>query len=216
MQSSRLAGLAVVFGTLCAVITMALHPTGAELLRAYDATAPRNALAHGLALVAVPLLLFGMREFSHGLASGGEDATARLAWMIYACASGCVVIAGAASGLIAPAMARRVLAAPEVESWTALFTYTGVVNQAFATLYVIGLGLAMLLWSLSAWHRAALPRWLAGLGTVVGVAFVALMLGGRPHLDVHTFGAIVLTQAVWFLGVGLRLLQGGPRSRTGS
>lgn len=215
MQSSRLAGLTVIIGTCCAVITMALHPSGAEILRAYEDTLFRNTVAHGLALFAVPLLLFGMREFSHGLARDGEDATARLAWMVYACASGCVVIAGTASGLISPAMARRVLDAPETAHWSALFTYTGVVNQSFATLYVIGLGLAMLLWSSTAWRRSALPRWLAGLGAVVGAAFVLLMLGGRPHLDVHTFGAIVLAQAVWFLGVGFRLLQAGPRSSTG-
>lgn len=213
MQSSqpdeRPYGLALLVATVAMAITMSLHPSGAQLLNDYAGTASRNLVAHGLALLAVPFTLMGALGISRRIAREGAGATADLAGLTYLVSNVAVLIAGTASGLIAPAIAQRLqLPDPATEAvWRTLFRYTGIINQSFATLYVVGLAMSVLLWSIGIWRSAAFARWIAGSGALLSVGLLVLLAASRAHLDVHTFGLVALLQGAWMLAVAWPMLR---------
>lgn len=212
MHEDRASGIVLIIGTALGLITMSMHPTGADLLRSYDDTVTRNTWAHGLAIAGIPATLLGLWAFSQRLRLGGAPVLANAGMSVYIIAAMAVLVAAVASGLTAPMVARRILesSGAEQETWRALFAFNGMINQGFAAVYVVALGVAMLLWSAALWRTQAMPRALGALGALVGLALVALMLGGRPHLDVHTFGLIIVAVSLWMLGVGAGLISRRP------
>jgi hypothetical protein len=82
--------------------------------------------------------------------------------------------------------------------------------------YVVGLGAAIFVWSLAMWRTRIFPRAIAALGLAFGVALVGVVLAGLRHLDVHTFGLIVIAQALWMYAVGAMLLRGTDDGREGA
>jgi hypothetical protein len=208
MHEDRVSGMVLIGGTALGLITMSMHPSGADLLRSYDETVLRNTLAHGLAIAGIPATLLGLWVFTQRLRLAGAPVLASAGMSVYLVAAAAVLIAAVASGLTAPMVARRILesAGTEQETWRAFFAFNGMINQGFAAVYVVALGVAMLLWSAALWVTRMMPRALAALGLLVGIALVVLMLGGRPHLSVHTFGLIIVAVSLWMLGVGVGLI----------
>lgn len=211
----RPGGWALILGSLMTLVTMALHPTGADMLRDYDTFAPRNILAHGLAIAALPLTVFGWLALGRRLRRAGAGAEAEFGFVTYALAAVAVLTAGIASGLIAPMLAARILeAGAEGDAMLrALFRYSGMVNQGFATVFVAASAAAMTIWSAGALRAGGLPRALAGFGLLVGLVLLGITVAGRLRLDVHHFGMIVVAQSAWTVGVGVVLSRAAP-SRT--
>lgn len=205
-------GYAILAATVCTAITMSMHPSGSALLNDYAATVTRNIVAHGLALLSIPLSLIGALGISRRLRRGGSVASADLGFLTYAIAHVAVLVAATASGLMAPAVARRLTTPdPATEQiWRALFRYTGIINQSFATLYVVGLALAVGLWSVAIVRGAAFPRWVGAFGTVLSLALLAVLVLSRAHLDVHSFGLVVILQGGWMIAVALPMIRGRP------
>lgn len=206
-------GVAIIAATACMGITMSLHPSGAALLNDYDATVTKNVVAHGLALLGIPLSLMGAQGIGRRLRAAGSGASADLAFIIYALSNVAVLIAGTASGLIAPGLARRLtMPDPATEQvWRSLFRYTGILNQSFATLYVVGFALSVLVWSLAIRRSGAFPRWVGILGLLLSLAMLAVLIISRAHLDVHTFGLVVLLQGAWMLAIAWPMVRRVPR-----
>jgi hypothetical protein len=207
------AALAVVGGTALGLVTMALHPDGTQLLRDLERYGARTVFAHGMAIAGIPLLLLGLFAFTARLQAAGAPTLARLACIVYAMASVAAFNAAVASGFVAPMIAARLSAGSGADSelWSELFRFNWMVNQGFALIFVVGLGVAILLWSVAGWRTGALARWLAVVGVGVGGTLILLILSGRTHLDVHTVGLVVLGQSVWMVGVAMTFLGGGPR-----
>lgn len=205
-------GIAILAATACMAITMSLHPSGSQLLNAYADTVVKNVVAHGIALIGVPLSLMGAIGIGRRLRHAGSRATANLALVTYLVSNVAVLIAGSASGLMAPAIARRLaIQDPStVAIWRALFSYNGIINQAFATIYVVGLALSVLLWSLAILRSTAYPRWIGSFGVVLSLALLGVLTASRAHLDVHTFGLVALLQGAWMVAVALPMLRPSP------
>lgn len=208
MDDDKNAGWMLIVGTLISFITMAMHPTAHLMLDDFARYAPRNVIAHGIALVAVPLTLVGYGALARRL-QPHSGAWARLGHACLAIAQGAVSVAAVASGLVATTMASRILASTGTEQdlARALLGYTGAINQAFAAVFVVGWSVAMVVWSVAILRRAALPRALGWYGLVVGTVLLAVTALGRLRLDVHHFGLIVLAQGVWTLAAGAQLVR---------
>jgi hypothetical protein len=203
MTQDQKGGLALIAGSVGFIITMAFHPTGRELL-APGQLAPVGRLTigvHGLALVCLPIALFGTLALSRRL-----DAAGALIAYGFGCAA--IMIAALASGLLAPAIAAR-MADPTANAdvWHALFTYNGLVNQVFALVYAVSSAAAIVIWSTAILQRAVIPRAIGIAGCVIGSAIVLAILSGHLRPDVHGFGAIVLTEGAWFVACGLALIR---------
>lgn len=212
MAQDRESGWMLIGGTLASLVTMAMHPNVRQMLDDFATHGPRNVVAHGLALLAIPFTLVGYGALARRLATR-HAASARLGYACVAIASGAVAVAAIASGLLSTMLVARLvrLDGSEEAFARALLGYTGLVNQAFATVFVAGWSLAMLVWSLAVLRGAALARWLGWYGLLLGGVLLVVTLLGRLRLDVHHFGLIVVAQGVWTIGAGVELVRSRAR-----
>jgi hypothetical protein len=201
-STGRNAAIALALGSIGGVVTMAFHPTGHDLLRNASGGVANTkiAAAHTLALVSQPLLLAGTLALTLRLRARRDLAV--MAYVFFAVATVAVTIAAVASGYMAPSAVRGYAQADEAGRAMMHHSlhYTGLVNQAFAKLYIAFAGVAIALWSVAAVGSAReLPRPLAAYGLVLGGALVAAIAAGLPLLSIHGFGLVVLGQATWMM-----------------
>jgi hypothetical protein len=119
------------------------------------------------------------------------------------------MIAGVASGLIAPRLAEKMLGTqgPDAAVWRMVFSYNGYVNQGFATVYVVASGVAIVLWSAGVIRRRTMPSALGTYGVIAGVLMIIGVASGHVRLNVHGFGAIVVLQAIFFVTAAVNLIR---------
>jgi hypothetical protein len=208
MSRDAVSGAALVLGAVAGMVTMALHPAGLGhegTTEQLEALLRLNVVAHGLGILSIALTFFGTLGLARRLDDGPGFAVAGL--VAFGFAAFAATCAAVASGLIAPALHEQLADATDAER-----AAVGVVsdsswffNQAFARLHVVASSAAIGLWSLVILRGGALPRWLGIYGGILGpVAILALLTGNLP-LNVHGFGLVVLSQAVWLVGAGARL-----------
>ena len=216
MSPHRTASFALIAGSLAGVATMAMHPTGQDLVR--NATAGEANLlvtaAHSLALVGQVLLLAGALALTDRLRARRDLAVG--GFVFFACGSVAVSIAGIASGFIAPLVLRGMNAAGEAARLAMMndLHYTSAINQAFAKVYVMLAAAAFLLWSVAILAGREIHRGLGVLGIVLGSAMLLGLSSGHLRLDIHGFGAVVLGQTLWFMWAALLLLRYDGPART--
>lgn len=212
MNDVRSGGLAILTATILMIITMTFHPTGRDLLdpERFSAAARIATLTHALALLSLPLWALGGLVLTRELGSRALPVTA---FVVYGFGLIAAMIAGAASGLIGPAIAESLLAAENAESWQVAYRYNGFVNRAFASLFVVASGSAIVLWSASSIRARTLPAGIGIVGTVAGLAVIAAFVSGHVGLDVHGFGLIMLVEEIWFVGVAIWMIRRSSMTR---
>ncbi|MBW3563617.1 MAG: hypothetical protein KY459_02720 [Acidobacteria bacterium] len=207
MTDARSGGLAFVTATMLMIITMVFHPTGQDLVdpEGFSAAARIATLAHTLALLSLPLWALGGLVLTRAL---GSRVLPVAAFVVYGFGLIAAMIAGAASGLIGPAVAEAMLdSAENAGSWQVAFHYNGLVNRAFASIFVVASAGAIVLWSANGIQGRTLPRGMGILGVVAGIVVIAAFVTGHVGLDVHGFGLIMLVEEIWFVGVAVWMIR---------
>lgn len=207
MTDERMSGLALIAGSVAGIITMSLHPSGRDFAEPgqLERVMYMNVAVHSLALASLPMLFLGAMGLSRRVASGGRLAIAAL--VMYAFAIVAVMNAAAVSGLVAPTLIRRIVAAGAASSdgWQMLMHYNFWLNQAFAQVFVAASSAAIVLWSAAILRTGSLARGVAIYGCVLGPIAIIALLSGHLNLGVHGMGLVVLGQAIWFISVGVLL-----------
>lgn len=202
MRRDSLGGNSLIIGSVLMLSTMALHPTGHGIARDAQRMGILAALVHSLGLASVPFLFYGVWVLTRRLSD--EHPLAELALVVYGSSAMCAILAAAASGFLAPDLIARMteLQGAERDAAGNLLHYTGRINQAFAMLYVAGSSAAILLWSATILRSGRMNRTAGIYGVIVAALALVVLLSGHLRLDVHGFGAVVLTQCVWFIVLG--------------
>lgn len=207
MTTNGKASLAVILGSLAGLVTMGLHPTGSEIAAniAGGGHGALNRVVHSLALLGQPLILMGALALT--LRFTAQRALAVAAYIVFAWASVAIMMATTASGFIATGL----LEAGVDQQGTArdvvknALHYTGLLNQAFAKVYIAFSSLAIVLWSAAMIRESNFSRGLAGYGIISGTVFLAGILSGYLGITIHGFGSVVLGQGVWLIWMALIL-----------
>lgn len=207
MNEERMGGGALVVGALAFIVTMALHPTGHDLVAPgqFESMSRLAVGAHALALASLALSCFGTLVLTRRLAAPlGLGAL-----VVYFFGALAGMTAAVQSGFVAPELVGELLGAepPAREFWDRLLEYSHVLNQAFARVFVVGASAAIAMWSAAILGRPGFARWIVIYGLCVGPLTILALLSRHVRLDVHGFGLIVLAQAVWFLAVGIGLMR---------
>lgn len=186
---------------------MAIHPTGAQGIN-LDQVGHfvwMSGVAHGLALASVLLLLLGACGLTRLLALPDRIAFAALVTFTFSC--GAIMIAGTVSGWVIPGilklMARDV--ADNAPQWRIAMASIFQINQAMSKVYSVGAALAITLWSTCSLRQRRLSRVIAYWGCVTAPLTALLVLAGHIRLDVHGMIVIMLSEIVWFIGMGAGL-----------
>lgn len=209
-NTDRSAAIALVLGSLAGLTTMALHPSGGDVVRnaSVGGSNTFNTGVHLLAVLAQPMLVAGTLAVTAHLRARRDFAIA--GYVCFALASVAILVAAVASGLLAPDTVRGLSDASEAQRATMLgaLRYTGLVNRAFARVGVVLVGAAIVWWSIAMQGAREFPRALAVYGLVFGGALLAGIVTGVLQLDVHGFGLVVLGQGAWMVWVATRLWRG--------
>jgi hypothetical protein len=210
MNDNRLGGVALIIGAASGMITMTLHPVtggGRPITPAqFEKLATLMIGVHILAIAGVPFSFLGALAMMRRLDSPGRVAITGL--VVYALALVAVIIAPAISGLVGTEIIRHMIAqGPGHDQWRPLATYNHLINQAFAQIFVVASCAAIVLWSFVIVKRRALPMALGFYGLLLGPAIVIAMTTDQLNLDVHGFGLITFSQAIWFIASGILMLR---------
>jgi len=206
MTDNRLSGLAFFIGMTGTIITMAFHPTAHDLGSPEHSASMMqlNVAVHSLALICVPILFLGALGLTQRLAAPNRLALSAL--VMFGFAEVAVMIAAAASGLVAPGLFHHMSADPGMaDTWRAILTLNGHLNQAFALIFVVASSIAIVLWSAAILKGNTFSRPMGIYGCILGPLTILAVLSGHVRLNVHGFGLVVLSQAVWFIAAGVLL-----------
>jgi hypothetical protein len=209
MKDNRLGGIALILGAVSGMITMSLHPVaGPHPLtpNQFEKLAIFMVGVHVLAIAGIPFSFLGALALTRRLDSPGRVALTAL--VIYGLGLVAVMIAPAMSGLVGTEIIRKVIAhAPNPDQWRTLMEYNHIINQAFAQIFVVASCSAVALWSFMIVKSRAFAIALGIYGLLLGPVIVIAMISGSLSLDVHGFGLIIFSQAIWFIVAGVLLLR---------
>ena len=201
-----MSAIAFFIGMTGTIITMALHPTAQDVMGPGNAghMMQLNVAVHALALVCVPILFLGALGLTQRLAAPNRLALSGLA--LFGFAEVAVMIAAAASGLVAPGLVHHMAANPGMaDMWRTVLILNGHLNQAFAMIFVVASSAAIVLWSAAMLRYGGFSRPLGIYGCILGPLTVIAVLSGHIRLNVHGFGMVILGQAIWFISAGVLL-----------
>jgi hypothetical protein len=209
MERSSIYGVALIAGSLGGVVTMIFHPTGHDLLAQADQIARRNetitVASHSLALVSIPVLLFGFSGLSRRL--GWNRPPTAAAFIAYAFGAAAAMCATVINGLAGPVLTRQILSAdePARQVLNAVLLNNTMLNQAFSKVFAAASSTGIALWSVSILKSGSFPRSVGIIGCVVGAVGLVGLLTGYLRMNVHGFGLLVFAESVWTIMVGLFL-----------
>jgi ABC-type multidrug transport system fused ATPase/permease subunit len=213
MTDNRKAGWALILGSVGGMVTMAIHPVGGGKLSAEQVghLMSMSGIAHGLALVSVLLLFPGTCGLAKFLA--GPDRMAFSALVTYGFAAVAIMIAASVSGWIVPDIMKlmtRDVAANE-GTWRMMIASIFRINQAMARIYSVGAAVAITLWSVCCLREGRLSRGMAIFGCVTAPLIAVLIFVGHLRLDVHGMTVVMLSEVIWFVGMGVGLMRADTR-----
>lgn len=206
-STDRSAAVAIVTGTLAGLATMALHPTGRDVVQNASVGASNVLVTavHALALVGQGLLLSGLLALVQRLRSRADLAIG--AYVFYALAAFAIIVAAAASGFLSPATVGDIADAGAADRALALHSlhYTGLINQAFAKISVLFTGIALLGWSIAILRGREMLHGIGVYGIIIAVVMLAGIMTGVLRLNIHGYGMVVLGQGLWMVLVAREL-----------
>lgn len=207
MRRERIYGGALLLGTVAMLVTMAFHPTGRDLMSGRPGALFAIVATHVLAITGAAITFYGLLGLTRLLAPSSELPIMGI--VSFGMATVAVITAAAASGLIAPGLVGHYQHADAAAkpAMTAVLTFNGHLNQAFAKIYVVASSVAIVLWSVALLRARTLGRGAAFVGLAVGIPTALAQLAGVLTLGVHGFGLVVLGQAIWMILVGVALLR---------
>jgi len=194
--ADRIAGGALIAGSLLSVLAMAHHP---------DHVDPGGlvGIVHGAMIVLMSVIAFG---FAHFALRRGLRRPAILAGLIaYFIGLVADLGAGTTNGFIVPALAAR----GADLSGHDVFLLAWEANQALARLGVFATAAAFTFWSIDFLRRTGLEaKAIGGLGLLAGLVPAILLATGAT--DMHVAGAFMAYAAfaAWGAIVGMHLLRG--------
>jgi hypothetical protein len=209
MRPGRTGVAALVAGATLTIAVFLFHPShasGADLVGRFS----MSMIVHGAAMIAAPLLLYGMWE----LASWSDAAVARVGFAAGAIAMVLTVEAAVVSSFVTPAAVRASSSimmpatgmpmhklagahpSMDLSSLPPLVQVSVSLNRGLAQAHVALLSLGLLLIGLSLWHRS---RSLALTGIAVGSVPLLWQLSGLFSPETSTMPVVMFPQSVWLI-----------------
>ncbi len=214
---SRTAGVLLASGAALMLVFMAMHPA----IHSHDVTGffdemERKALisgiVHGTLIGVMGVLVVGFRGFVERI--GSTNALARAGLIAYIFGVAAHTLAALVNGFVVPGITARYGAHLDTADEATLFNSVrpllalcGEMNRSAASVGVVAMSAAIVLWSLLLLRREG-GRFVGALGLVCGLMLPLGMALGQLAMDVHGFTVRVIVQSVWYLALAVQLIRG--------
>ncbi|NVJ46602.1 MAG: hypothetical protein HWE07_05720 [Cytophagia bacterium] len=198
------AGLSLIIGALLMIITMTLHPVGGNIQQLLKITTIAI-VSHSIAIFSIPFSVFGFWGITRKL--GTQNPMSMLGFFTACIGLGGAVIAAALNGLALPFFVNRVAGSSEetLETASIIIKYGLSVNHAFDYIMIGGICTSFLIWSLVIIKKNQFPKWIAYLGLLLGLGFLALLFSGFVLVDLAGFRFFIFGIVIWILAAGIML-----------
>ncbi len=217
-------GAILIATSALAVLFMLMHPTShahstSEFLAEAARGIPGNGAVHGILVSLVAITASAFLGFADVI--GPRHPAARLGVFLYLVGAIAGIGAGLINGFIVPAFAAATTAAHATLNAAdpsglelqlgAVLRLCGVTNATLATVDVIGLSVAAILWGTTLVTRRGtlwgLERLVGLVGLVAGALPLVLLVLGRLPMNVQGFGLFVVIQGFWGSCAGALLMR---------
>jgi hypothetical protein len=211
MKRSSIYGIALLVGSLGAVITIFFHPVGKDLLGQPDEIARKNEMitiaTHSMALFSSPLLFFGFLGFSRR--NGLDHPLVAAAIVSYGFALIAAMNAVVINGLVAPVITRQIITTDENtrEVLRLILMNNTLLNQAFDKIFIVACSFAIVFWSVRIIKNDGFAKIIGVLGCALGLVSLLGIFSGQIRMNIHGFGFLVFGQIAWTILVAIYLLR---------
>jgi hypothetical protein len=201
----KLAGICLLFGSLLATVTMALHPVGGSLV---EIASKKNIffISHSLALLSIPFVAFGFWGLATFL-----DAKNRISFL--ALTIGCfglvaVMIAATVNGFVLPIFASKYANSSVDGAVTqAVRDYGWFLGEVVDNIFVGGLLLAVGIWSVLIIRSNQIPKWLGYFGLILLAFCLVALLARFNFTNLHGIRIFVIGLVFWKVTVGFYMIK---------
>lgn len=204
---TRLSGISLCFGSLIAVITMALHPAGGSvdhIIRIQHVLI----FSHSLGIACLPFMGFGAWGLSCLLQTGSK--TSILSLFVFCLGLVAAMIAAAVNGLILPQFLSDLIARPVDESIVnSIVRYGHHINVSMANIFIFATCISILIWCVLIIQTQELPKAAGYLGlSLLGFGLICLLLKAN-FTDLYGFRIFVAGLATWLTTTGIQMIMKG-------
>lgn len=208
-QFFKMTGIAMILGAILMVITMVLHPTGGSIEHLFRIMTV-NILAHSIGIASVPIMLLGFWGMSLRLEQDIFFSRSGLAVALTSLMA--VMIAAALNGLVLPFFIQgyRDASAEVLESIRPILHFNFALNLAFDYIFIVGICLAILLWSIAIIHTRVFPKWLGFAGIALVSLALILLITGFNFADLVGFRIFIFGLVTWIILAGIFLWKSPP------
>ncbi len=203
---NRAAGWSLILGSFLMVVTMVLHPVGGSF-QAILAASFIGMVSHSIAIASVPVTTFGFWGLTRSLKE--NQGLAMLSFFIAGAAMIAVMIAAALNGLNLPMFVQRYAnASPEtIDQIIHIIRYNSTLNHAFDFIFIVGICVAILLWSIVMLQGERFAKWIAYMGILIGSSAIILLAAGFVFVDLHGFRLFIFAIVGWIVLIGFFLIR---------
>ena len=205
-QIDRSYGVAILVSVALMTVTVGLHPAGGGIEHLTRITT-LIVVTHTIAIISVPILLFGAWGITKKL---GTDSGLAVAGLItFSTGLFAVLIAAALNGLALPFFVNGLknADAKTLEEAGLILRYGFAINQAFDVIFIIFLSAAVIIWSVAILRSKKMPVWLAVFGLVAGSAAIIALASGVVLTHLQGFRFFMAGFILWLICAGIQLLR---------
>lgn len=203
-QSNYYAGSALITGSIIMVITMVMHPAGGNLEHLRH-IALMIIITHSLAILSIPVTLFGFWGLAKRM--GTDNPLVMIGFITICMGLIAVMLAAAFNGLALPLFINGHYATePDVQkSLGLLLGYNMTLNHAFDYIFIGGVCLAIMAWSIVITRSNIFPRWVAYFGLITCTLVVCSLFARVIFVDLKGFRIFISGLVVWMMIIGVLL-----------
>lgn len=199
-------GISLLTGAFLIIVTMVLHPSGGSLERIV-AISKTIMIAHALAIVSLPFLLFGCYGLTKVLMDRWKLSILALITTSFALIA--AFFAALFNGLVLPYFLNQYADQLEAKAdiLRPISNFSFAINVPLDYVFIVGICLAILLYSVLILIERKFPAWIGYLGVVLILLAIAGGVTGFVFTSLLGFRIFVFGIATWILGSGVYLFR---------
>lgn len=206
MNNQKIYGISIIFGSVMSIITMALHPVGGNIEHLINVS-PVIVGTHTLGIASLPFMTFGFLGLTQLLRKKSIYADA--GFVVFAFANIAALFAALFNGLVVPSLVNNYASVDEATLEIVRVTLSNnfYINAALDYVFIVGVCVSALLWSISIITTRTFSKWISGLGIVMGVTAIVSVVTGFTFISLTGFRVFIFGYVFWTILLGIFLIR---------